>query len=108
MNNNDLLKDAPPWAQLLYSSSNLHYNELTQKVAGLESINQKVLTTNEQVLTTNEQLKAKVDLLETTNRNLMDVNEELKQRFETSNKNLLDVNEELKQLRRTVEGTFPK
>ena len=42
---------------------------------------------NKQVLTTNEQLKAKVDLLETSNKN---------------------VNEELKQLRRTVEGTFPK
>ena len=80
MNNDDLLKDAPPWAQALYGSSNLHYEELTQKVAGLESI-------NKQVLTTNEQLKAKVDLLETSNKN---------------------VNEELKQLRRTVEGTFPK
>ena len=64
MNNNDLLKDAPPWSQLLYSSSSLHYNELTQKVAGLESINQKVLTTN-------EQLKAKkLDLLETSNKDL--------------------------------------
>jgi hypothetical protein len=39
------------------------------------------------VLTTNEQLKAKVDLLETSNKN---------------------VNEELNKLRRTVEGSFPK